>query len=123
MRSTIPLLKLTFSIPARLRHGCADAERLGRLPLDSLGMTSNGLALPRKLPALVRAGLTHLNLSLDTLDPLKYELMTRRRGFERVMHCLELAQDLKREGLRTKLNVVVIRGACRDCSLLQGDFG
>ncbi|GJN87650.1 hypothetical protein Rhopal_000605-T1 [Rhodotorula paludigena] len=103
-------IRLTGGEPT-IRKDIVDVvERLGRLPLESLGMTSNGLALPRKLPALVRAGLTHLNLSLDTLDPLKYELMTRRRGFERVMHCLELAQDLQREGLRTKLNVVVIRG-------------
>lgn len=72
-------------------------------------MTSNGVALPRKLPSLVSAGLTHLNLSLDTLDPLKYELMTRRRGFERVIECLEMAEEM--EGLDVKLNVVVIRGA------------
>lgn len=79
--------------------------------LASLGLTSNGIALKRKLPALVAAGLSHLNLSLDTLDPFKYELMTRRRGFERVVESLELAQSLKPRGLRqTKINVVVIRG-------------
>lgn len=79
--------------------------------LTSLGLTSNGIALKRKLPALVDAGLSHLNLSLDTLDPFKYELMTRRRGFERVVESLELAQSLKPRGLRqTKINVVVIRG-------------
>lgn len=84
--------------------------RLARLPLASLGMTSNGIALKRKLPALVAAGLTHLNLSLDTLDEFKYELMTRRRGFHAVMEALEVAKGLKSQGLRTKINVVVIRG-------------
>ncbi|GAA5879460.1 hypothetical protein JCM8547_008150 [Rhodosporidiobolus lusitaniae] len=84
--------------------------RLGLLPLTSLGMTSNGIALKRKLPALVAAGLTHLNLSLDTLDPFKYELMTRRRGFEAVMEALEVAKGLKGQGLKTKINMVVIRG-------------
>lgn len=71
-------------------------------------MTSNGIALKRKLPQLVAAGLTHLNLSLDTLDPFKYELMTRRRGFDAVMDALDVAKGLP--GLRTKVNVVVIRG-------------
>jgi molybdenum cofactor biosynthesis enzyme MoaA len=73
-------------------------------------MTSNGISLKRRLPALVAAGLTHLNISLDTLDPLKYELITRRRGFGAVMEALEVARGLKGEGLKTKLNVVVIRG-------------
>ncbi|SCV67696.1 BQ2448_5307 [Microbotryum intermedium] len=86
------------------------AARLGRLPLDSLGMTSNGIALKRRLPQLVEAGLTHLNLSLDTLDPFKYELMTRRRGFSAVMESLQVARGLASQGLRTKINVVVIRG-------------
>ncbi|BGP14861.1 hypothetical protein JCM10213v2_002816, partial [Rhodosporidiobolus nylandii] len=78
--------------------------------VDSLGITSNGIALKRKLPALVAAGLTHLNLSLDTLDEFKYELMTRRRGFSAVMESLEVAKGLAKDGLRTKINVVVIRG-------------
>lgn len=82
--------------------------RLGQLGLQSLGITSNGIALKRKLPALVTAGLTHLNLSLDTLDPHKYELMTRRNGFNAVMEALDVARGLP--GLNTKLNVVVIRG-------------
>ncbi|KAK4053562.1 hypothetical protein OIV83_001730 [Microbotryomycetes sp. JL201] len=86
------------------------SARLGRLPLASLGMTSNGIALKRKLPALVNAGLTHLNISLDTLDPFKYEIMTRRRGFQAVLDSIETAMSLKDAGLRLKINVVVIRG-------------
>jgi molybdenum cofactor biosynthesis enzyme MoaA len=73
-------------------------------------MTSNGISLKRKLPALVAAGLTHLNISLDTLDSHKYELITRRRGYEAVMEALEVARGLKGQGLTTKLNCVVIRG-------------
>ncbi|BGP46974.1 hypothetical protein JCM10450v2_002826 [Rhodotorula kratochvilovae] len=103
-------IRLTGGEPTIRRDIIDVVERLGRLPLTSLGMTSNGIALKRKLPALVAAGLTHLNLSLDTLDPLKYELMTRRRGFDAVMDALEVAKGLKSQGLRTKLNVVVIRG-------------
>lgn len=102
-------LSLTRCIARRaLTLGPRSTARLGRLPLTSLGMTSNGIALKRKLPALVAAGLTHLNLSLDTLDPLKYDLMTRRRGFSAVMEALEVARSLP--GLKTKINMVVIRG-------------
>lgn len=71
-------------------------------------MTSNGIALKRKLPALVAAGLTHLNISLDTLDTFQYEFITRRRGFERVMEALETAEQFPE--LTTKINCVVIKG-------------
>ena len=57
-------------------------------------MTSNGLALHRKLPGLVKAGLTHLNISLDTLDEHKFELMTRRRGHSAVLNAVQTAADL-----------------------------
>ncbi|GAA5888520.1 hypothetical protein JCM5296_001054 [Sporobolomyces johnsonii] len=103
-------IRLTGGEPTVRKDLIDVVSRLARLPLDSLGMTSNGIALKRKLPALVSAGLTHLNLSLDTLDPFKYELMTRRRGFSAVMESLEVARGLKKDGLRTKLNIVVIRG-------------
>lgn len=36
------------------------------------GMTTNGLLLARRLPALKKAGLDSLNISLDTFDPIKY---------------------------------------------------
>jgi len=71
-------------------------------------MTTNGIALHRRLPALVENGLTHLNLSLDTLDPFKFEIMTRRRGHDTVLRTLDVALQLPIETI--KLNVVVIRG-------------
>jgi molybdenum cofactor biosynthesis enzyme MoaA len=72
-------------------------------------MTSNGIALPRNLASLVDHGLTHLNLSLDTLDPFTFELITRRQGHQAVLRTLDLA--LAESRLRSvKLNVVVIKG-------------
>lgn len=44
----------------------------------TVAMTSNGLALARRLPALQRAGLSALNLSLDSLRPERFEVMARR---------------------------------------------
>ena len=57
-------------------------------------MTSNGLVLARKLPALKAAGLNLLNISLDTLDPLKFPLITRRDGFDHVMRSINLALEM-----------------------------
>jgi molybdenum cofactor biosynthesis enzyme MoaA len=58
----------------------AGLNELRPLGLTSIGMTSNGIALKRKLPQLIQNGLDALNISLDTLDPFKFEIMTRRRG-------------------------------------------
>ncbi|KAI9283355.1 hypothetical protein BY458DRAFT_543624 [Sporodiniella umbellata] len=76
--------------------------------LESLAMTSNGIALHRKLPALCEAGMDTLNISLDTLDPHLFEIMTRRRGFEKVMATIHKALELKIPHL--KVNTVVMRG-------------
>ena len=76
--------------------------------LKSIAMTSNGIALRRKLTDLVDHGLTHLNLSLDTLDPITFGLITRRQGHDAVLQTLDLA--LAESRLRSvKLNVVVIK--------------
>ncbi|THV05836.1 radical SAM enzyme, partial [Dendrothele bispora CBS 962.96] len=53
-----------------------ELNKLRPLGLKSIAMTSNGLALHRRLPSLIGNGLTHLNLSLDTLDPFKFKFMT-----------------------------------------------
>ncbi|PWZ02978.1 molybdenum cofactor biosynthesis prote [Testicularia cyperi] len=77
--------------------------------LEQIGITTNGIALGRrKLDTLVANGLTHLNVSLDTLDPFKFEFMTRRRGHEAVVSCIERALDLGVQSV--KINVVVIKG-------------
>ena len=54
-----------------------DAGRARRV-----SVTTNGVALERRLEGLKASGLTRLNVSLDTLVPAKFEFMTRRRGHE-----------------------------------------
>ncbi|CAG8529063.1 1070_t:CDS:2, partial [Diversispora eburnea] len=104
-------IRLTGGEPT-VRNDIIDlVGELGKLRsegLETLSMTSNGIALKRKLPRLVENGLNLLNLSLDTLDPLKFELITRRRGFERVMESIDLAISL---GLKpVKINCVIMKG-------------
>jgi cyclic pyranopterin phosphate synthase len=70
-------------------------------------MTSNGVALAPKLEQLVQAGLSSLNLSLDTLDRDRFQILTRRPGayLDRVLQTLEVASSLE---LPTKLNCVLL---------------
>ncbi|CAH0719735.1 unnamed protein product, partial [Brenthis ino] len=76
--------------------------------IRAVGMTSNGLALTRRLPALRRAGLRALNLSLDSLRPARFERMARRPGLPRVLATLDLALQLDFDSV--KLNTVLMKG-------------
>jgi len=82
--------------------------QLKSIGLKTIGMTTNGIVLSRHLPTLKAAGLTHLNISLDTLDPFKFQLVTRRPGHERVLTAIQQALDLGFE--QVKVNCVVMRG-------------
>ena len=76
--------------------------------IEKIGITTNGLLLPRKLEALQRAGLNQLNISLDTLQAEKFTEITRRNGFERVIQAIDLALTLGFDPL--KVNCVIMRG-------------
>ncbi|KAF7540146.1 hypothetical protein G7054_g1579 [Neopestalotiopsis clavispora] len=80
--------------------------------LRELCLTTNGLALHRKLEGMVEAGLTGVNLSLDTLDPWQFQIMTRRKGFDAVMKSIDRVLELNRHGagIKLKINCVVMRG-------------
>jgi cyclic pyranopterin phosphate synthase len=76
--------------------------------LDDLSLTTNGLLLESAAPALRAAGLSRINVSLDTLDPRRFERMTRRDALERVLAGISAASAA---GLvPIKVNTVVLRG-------------
>ncbi|XP_034480927.1 molybdenum cofactor biosynthesis protein 1 isoform X2 [Drosophila innubila] len=74
--------------------------------LEHVGITTNGLVLTRLLLPLQRAGLDSLNISLDTLRKDRFEKITRRKGWERVIAGIDLAIQL---GYRPKVNCVLMR--------------
>ncbi|KAI1096330.1 molybdenum cofactor biosynthesis prote [Rostrohypoxylon terebratum] len=80
--------------------------------LRELCLTTNGIALHRKLEGMVEAGLTGVNLSLDTLDPWQFQIMTRRKGFDAVMKSIDRVFELNKHGagIKLKINAVVMRG-------------
>ena len=80
--------------------------------LRELCLTTNGIALHRKLDSMADAGLTGVNLSLDTLDPLQFQIMTRRKGFEAVRKSIDRILEMNKlgAGIKLKINCVVMRG-------------
>ncbi|KAI0476728.1 molybdenum cofactor biosynthesis protein 1 B [Xylaria cf. heliscus] len=108
-------IRLTGGEPTVRRDILPLMKQIGALRpngLRELCLTTNGLALHRKLDGMVEAGLTGVNLSLDTLDPWQFQIMTRRNGFDAVMKSIEKVLELNKHGagIKLKINSVVMRG-------------
>ena len=88
------------------------AEIIGNLKavpgIEKVGITTNGIALKRKLESLKAAGLDVINISLDTLVAAKYDFITRRSGLATVIECIDMATEMDFDAV--KINCVVMRG-------------
>lgn len=80
--------------------------------IEDLSLTTNGILLDRMAGALAEAGLNRINVSLDTLNPERFQRITRGGEIERVFAGMETAEAA---GLRPiKINMVVMRGVNDD---------
>src|SRR5207245_10483166 len=73
-----------------------------------LSMTTNGHQLSERCDRLIAAGLKRINISLDSLNPIKFEKITRTKTFASVMAGIDAAQK-SRLG-PAKINAVLVRG-------------
>ncbi|CZR58377.1 probable molybdenum cofactor biosynthesis protein 1 B [Phialocephala subalpina] len=108
-------IRLTGGEPTVRRDILPLMQQIGSLRskgLRELCLTTNGVTLHRKLDGMVEAGLTGVNLSLDTLDPWQFQIMTRRKGFEAVMKSMNRILEMNKlgAGIKLKINCVVMRG-------------
>ena len=108
-------IRLTGGEPTVRRDILPLMQQIGALRshgLRELCITTNGISLHRKLEGMVEAGLTGVNLSLDTLDPWQFQIMTRRKGFDAVQKSINRIFDLNKAGagIKFKINNVVMRG-------------
>ncbi|HVM72348.1 MAG TPA: GTP 3',8-cyclase MoaA [Anaerolineales bacterium] len=76
--------------------------------IKSLSMTTNGVLLSKLAVPLAGAGMERVNVSLDTLDPVKFKRMTRWGKLEDVWKGILAAEQAGLTPL--KLNAVVVRG-------------
>ncbi|EME47682.1 hypothetical protein DOTSEDRAFT_69589 [Dothistroma septosporum NZE10] len=85
---------------------------LRRHGLKEIALTTNAISLHRKLDDMVEAGLTGVNISLDTLDPHQFVLLTRRHGFDAVMKSINKVLEMNKlgAGIKLKINCVAMRG-------------
>lgn len=100
-------IRLTGGEPL-LRDGFGEiAQGLAQLPLQKIGLTTNGILLDRYLDALWQLGIHHLNISLDSLDPETFKVITYGDRLPKIKRNIEAARA---QGFKIKLNMVVMRG-------------
>jgi cyclic pyranopterin phosphate synthase len=99
-------IRLTGGEPLVRKDAAQIISSLGALPV-SLAMTTNGTRVHQMLPVLKAARIQTINISLDTLQPDKFLLITRRDSFHQVRSNIEL---LLHHGFTVKVNVVLMKG-------------
>jgi GTP 3',8-cyclase len=98
-------IRLTGGEPLVRKDAKDILRRLSKLPVK-LTITTNGTRLHEFVDVLEEAGVNSLNISLDTLDKEKFNLMTRRNQFEKVYENIQL---MLQRGFHIKVNIVVIK--------------
>jgi cyclic pyranopterin phosphate synthase len=109
----IAKVRLTGGEPL-VRAGVPDLVRqLLELPgLKSVALTTNGILLPRYAGELREAGLSRINISLDTLDPDIYRDITRGGKLDDALAGIDAAFAAGFDPV--KLNAVVVRSLNQD---------
>lgn len=107
VRHGISKVRITGGEPLSRKGVYPFLEELGRIPgLDDISLTTNGVLLQDGLPAILKAGIRRLNISLDTLKREKFKEITGFDKLDAVMAAIYAAHDAGIAPL--KINVVAL---------------
>lgn len=99
-------IRLTGGEPLVRKDAAEIIIALSQLPV-TLTITTNGTRLHEYADVLQQANISSLNISLDTLQPDKFQLITRRDQFKTVYNNI---QQMVSKNFHVKINVVVMKG-------------
>ncbi|MCH5598556.1 GTP 3',8-cyclase MoaA [Niabella ginsengisoli] len=103
-------IRLTGGEPLIRKDAAQIISALGKLPV-TLTLTTNGVRLHEFKDTLEQAGIGSVNISLDTLQADKFQLITRRNSFYTVKNNIELMLKM---GVHVKVNAVIMAGLNED---------
>jgi cyclic pyranopterin phosphate synthase len=102
-------VRLTGGEPLARRNFVRFVASVCRIPeLDDVSITTNGVFLKERAKEIFDAGVRRINISLDTLNRLKYAKITGYNCFDEVWEGLQKAEAVGFSPI--KINVVAIRG-------------
>jgi len=103
-------IRLTGGEPLVKKGAEAIIRALGELPV-TLSITTNGILVDRFIDVFKEAGITSLNVSLDSLQEDRFNAISGRSYFTKIMSNIQLLLD---HDFRVKINVVLIKGTNDD---------
>ncbi|KZC42517.1 UNVERIFIED_ORG: cyclic pyranopterin phosphate synthase, partial [Rhodanobacter sp. FW104-R5] len=102
-------IRLTGGEPSLRKDLAAIIATVAGIPgIRRVALTTNGCRLPRHVCGWREAGLTALNVSLDSLDAVRYQAITGHDRFVEVTEGIEQALELGFDAV--KINAVLLRG-------------
>jgi len=113
-------IRITGGEPLVRKGALGLLQQIGKIPdLQELVMTSNGSKLAQMAADLKASGIKRINISLDTLDPVKFKALTRTGDLENVLKGINAAREAGFQ--RIKINAVILknRNHAEVCDLVQ----
>ena len=102
-------IRLTGGEPLLRRHVTDLAGRIAALPgIDDLSLSTNATQLRRHAAALRQAGVSRINVSLDTLDRACMQSITGRDSHAQILDGIMAGKDAGFDPI--KINMVAMRG-------------
>jgi cyclic pyranopterin phosphate synthase len=102
-------IRLTGGEPLVRKNVISLVRRLGSLEgLEQLHLTTNGAQLDKFAAPLKAAGVTGMNISLDSLQADRFKALTRFGDLSKVLQGVDAARDAGFS--RLKLNAVILKG-------------
>lgn len=99
-------VKVTGGEPLLRPNLAGLVQKIREIPgIETVTLTTNGILLPDQIDALAAAGISGINISLDTLNKERYRSLTRGGELERALAGLEAAK--RQKGVTVKVNAVL----------------
>lgn len=99
-------VKVTGGEPLLRPNLAGLVQKIREIPgIETVTLTTNGILLPDQIDALAAAGISGINISLDTLNKERYRSLTRGGELERALAGLEAAK--RQKGVSVKVNAVL----------------
>ncbi len=86
-------------------------EGIREIGIKKIKLTTNAVILKEKAVSLKNAGISSINVSLDSLDPESFFKITKRRNLKKILEGIDHALAI---GIPVKLNTVVMKGMNTD---------
>lgn len=110
VKNGITKIRLTGGEPLVRKDAAQILNLLSSLPVD-LTLTTNGLLLDKYFDTLKKSRVKSINISLDSLNSVRFFEITKRDAFHKVWNNILKLIEM---GINVKVNVVVMKGINHD---------